>query len=67
MADTLASGASDRKVVEVQVLSWAPSSFAHFAHRKMRLRRDKPKLVKRMPRRSLGEGGLKFGPMSFVD
>jgi len=25
LVDTLASGASDRKVVEVQVLSWAPS------------------------------------------
>ena len=24
LVDTLASGASDRKVVEVQVLSWAP-------------------------------------------
>ena len=26
LVDTLASGASDRKVVEVQVLSWAPSN-----------------------------------------
>ncbi len=26
LVDTLASGASDRKVVEVQVLSWAPNS-----------------------------------------
>jgi hypothetical protein len=25
LVDTLASGASDRKVVEVQVLSWAPN------------------------------------------
>ena len=28
LVDTLASGASDRKVVEVQVLSWAPYSAA---------------------------------------
>ena len=27
LVDTLASGASDRKVVEVQVLSWAPTLF----------------------------------------
>ena len=28
MVDTLASGASDRKVVEVRVLSWAPNPLA---------------------------------------
>jgi hypothetical protein len=27
LVDTLASGASGRKAVEVQVLSWAPSSY----------------------------------------
>jgi len=27
LVDTPASGAGDRKVVEVQVLSWAPSSY----------------------------------------
>ena len=30
MVDALASGASDRKVVEVQVLSWAPKFFLDF-------------------------------------
>src|SRR5271170_4580926 len=29
LADALASGASDRKVVEVRVLSWAPNKSAH--------------------------------------
>jgi hypothetical protein len=33
LVDALASGASDRKVVEVRVLSWAPSQGAEAFHR----------------------------------
>lgn len=34
MVDTLASGASDRKVVEVQILSWAPNPLRMTRHRR---------------------------------
>jgi hypothetical protein len=42
LADTLASGASDRKVVKVQVLSWAPlSGFLTFGN--VRLAEENPR------------------------